>query len=59
MDYQPRGTMAEFDLVNDFEDYKVTLLKDVPKPVEREFMKTKSIKEMASEINFKKITTKV
>lgn len=34
-------------------------MKDVPKPVARDTMKTKSVKEVPSEINFKQITSKV
>jgi hypothetical protein len=51
--------MAEFDLVNDFDEFQITTLKDVPKHIEREYMKTKSIKDVATEISFKRITTKV
>lgn len=51
--------MAEFDLVNDFDEFQITTLKDVPKHIEREYMKTKSIKDVANEISFKRITTKV
>ena len=35
MEFKPKGTMAEFDLVDDYSEYSRTLLKDCPKPKER------------------------
>ncbi len=46
-------------MVHDFDQFTTTTLADVPKIVEREFMKTKSLQEVASEINFIRITSKI
>lgn len=51
--------MAGFDIVDDFDKFAITRLEDVPKPIEREFAKTKSVKEVPNIITFKNITTKV
>lgn len=37
-DYRPRGTLAEFDLVNDFEEFKETTMADIPKLLVQDFM---------------------
>jgi hypothetical protein len=37
-EYKPRGTLAEFDLVNDFEEFKETTMEDIPKLHVREYM---------------------
>lgn len=57
--YAPRDTMGEFDVVDDFDQFKVTQLKDLPKPVEREFVKTKSVRDLPSEVSYKAIETKI
>jgi hypothetical protein len=57
--YEPRGTLAEYDLVDDYAQYSRTLLKDCPKYVERHTIKTKSVKDHQSEINFKNVKTTV
>jgi len=46
----PRGTMAQFELIDDFEMYKETKLEDVPQLPQRETMKCKSVSDMATEI---------
>lgn len=51
--------MGEFDVVDDFDEFKVTQLKDLPRPVEREFVKTKSVKDAPSEVSFKAIECKI
>jgi hypothetical protein len=51
--------LAGFDIVDDFDRFAVTRLEDVPKTLEREFAKTKSVKEVPNLITFKNITTKV
>lgn len=54
-----RGTLAEYDLVDDYSQYSRTLLKDCPKYIERDTIKTKSVKDHQSEINFKTVKTTV
>jgi hypothetical protein len=57
--YAPRETLNEFDLVDDYSQYARTLLEDCPRPAERATCRTKSVKDLAQEINFKAITTTV
>ena len=54
-----RGTMAQFELIDDFEMYKETKLEDVPQLPQRETMKCKSVADMATEITGIKITTRI
>ncbi len=58
-EYRPRGTMTAFDLVNDFEEWKDTTEDDVPKVLMRDSVRTMTIQEMSSEINFRSITAKI
>ena len=50
---------SEFDMADDFKEYQVTMVADLPKQSERKTIRTKSVKEVASEINYKKITSKI
>ena len=51
--------MSEFDMADDFKEYQVTIAADLPKANERKTIRTKSVKEVASVINYKKITSKI
>ena len=46
-------------MADDFNKFNVTLVSDLPKPSERKTIRTKSVKEVANVINFKKITSKI
>lgn len=58
-EFEPRGTLADYDLVDDYAVYSRTLLKDCPKYIERDTVKTKAVKDHQSEINFKTVKTTV
>jgi hypothetical protein len=51
--------MADFDLVDDFEQYRVTRVEDLPKMEERDYAKSKSVLDMPSEVTNKAITCKI
>ena len=55
----PRPTLDGFDLADDFNPYARTLLADCPKPRQRDTCKSKSVKDVPSEISFKDISCKV
>ena len=49
--FAPRPTLAEYDLVDDFDGYEETKIEDVPQVLEREWMNTTTTEEVKTEIN--------
>lgn len=58
-EYLPRGTMTAFDLVNDLDQWNDTNESDVPKILLRDSVRSMTISEVSSEINFRPLVAKI